>query len=63
MPFNDQRSLASPTGASLNLYTRKADGKERGVVQISHGLAEHAARYAGLADFLAGRGYHTYAHD
>ena len=63
MPFSDQRALASPTGASLNLYTRKADGNARGVVQISHGLAEHAARYAGFADFLAARGYHTYAHD
>ncbi|PLP57902.1 alpha/beta hydrolase [Mesorhizobium loti] len=63
MPFSDQRALASPTGASLNLYTRKVEGRARGVVQISHGLAEHAARYAGFADFLAARGYHTYAHD
>lgn len=63
MPFSDQRILASPTGASLNLYTRKADGQGRGIIQISHGLAEHAARYTGFADFLAARGYHTYAHD
>lgn len=63
MPFSDQRALASPTGASLNLYTRKVEGRARGVVQVSHGLAEHAARYAGFADFLAARGYHTYAHD
>ena len=26
MPFDDQSSLASPTGASLNLYARRADG-------------------------------------
>ena len=40
-----------------------ADGPARAVVQINHGLAEHAARYARFADFLAARGFHTYAHD
>ena len=63
MPFDDRRILVSPTGASLNLYTRRPDGPARAVVQINHGLAEHAARYARFADFLAARGFHTYAHD
>ncbi|KQZ81350.1 lysophospholipase [Mesorhizobium sp. Root157] len=63
MPFDDQSTLASPTGAALNLYVRRAEGKLRAVVQINHGLAEHAARYARFADFLSRRGYHVYAHD
>jgi alpha-beta hydrolase superfamily lysophospholipase len=63
MPFDMQRRVASPTGASLNLYTRLANGPARAVVQVNHGLAEHAARYARFADFLADRGFHTYAHD
>ena len=63
MPFDNQRAHASPTGASLNLYTRRAGGTARGVVQINHGLAEHAARYARFADALAAEGYHTYVHD
>jgi alpha-beta hydrolase superfamily lysophospholipase len=63
MAFNARRQVASPTGASLNLYTRLADGAPRAVVQINHGLAEHAARYERFADFLAGHGVHTYAHD
>jgi alpha-beta hydrolase superfamily lysophospholipase len=63
MPFDEQRALASPTGASLNLYMRRAEGTPRAVVQICHGLAEHAARYARFADFLSTRGFHTYAHD
>ncbi len=63
MPFDAQRQVASPTGASLNLYTRRADGEARAVLQINHGLAEHAARYARFADFLAARGFHSYAHD
>lgn len=63
MPFDDQRTIASPTGAKLNYYVRKAEGPARAAVQINHGLAEHAARYARFADFLAGHGYHVYAHD
>jgi alpha-beta hydrolase superfamily lysophospholipase len=63
MPFDARRSIASPTGASLNLYSRVADSAPRAVVQVNHGLAEHAARYERFADFLAGRGIHTYAHD
>lgn len=63
MPFDDRTTLASPTGAALNLYARRAAGPGRAVVQVNHGLAEHAARYAVFADFLAARGIHTYAHD
>lgn len=63
MPFDSQIRIASPTGANLNTYVRMAEGDPRGVVQINHGLAEHALRYARFADFLAARGFHTYAHD
>lgn len=63
MPFDTSRTLASSTGAKLNLYIRHADAPARAVVQINHGLAEHAARYGRFADFLAARGYHVYAHD
>ncbi|MGB3501406.1 MAG: alpha/beta hydrolase [Mesorhizobium sp.] len=60
--FDEQRTLASPTGAQLNLYIRRQNNP-RGVIQISHGLAEHAARYARFADYLTERGYASYAHD
>jgi alpha-beta hydrolase superfamily lysophospholipase len=63
LPFDSQFKIASPTGASLNAYVRNAEGAPRGVVQINHGLAEHGARYARFADFLATRGFHTYVHD
>ena len=63
MPFDKQTTLASPTGAALNLYVKHAIGGASAVVQINHGLAEHAARYARFADFLGERGYHVYAHD
>lgn len=63
MPFDQQRMVRSPTGADLNLYVKQAVGKSRAVVQINHGLAEHAARYPRFADFLSARGFHTYVHD
>ncbi len=63
MPFDSRRAYPSPTGAMLNLYTRRAGGGARGVIQINHGLAEHAARYGRFADAMAAHGFHTYAHD
>ncbi|MBU4529946.1 MAG: alpha/beta hydrolase [Hoeflea sp.] len=56
-------TLSSPTGADLAVRHVPAEGPARGVVQINHGLAEHAARYARFATFLARRRFHVYAHD
>ena len=50
--------LESPTGATLNLYSLAARGTPRGVVQINHGLAEHAARYGRFMQALAQAGFH-----
>jgi alpha-beta hydrolase superfamily lysophospholipase len=63
MPFDRRTTLASPTGAALNLYVRMPEGAPRAVVQINHGLAEHAGRYARFADALAAHGFAVYAHD
>jgi pimeloyl-ACP methyl ester carboxylesterase len=63
MPFDDQRLLETPSGAVLNLFVKNARQEARAVVQINHGLAEHAGCYAAFADFLAGRGFHVYAQD
>lgn len=54
---------SSLTGATLAVRHMPATAAPRAVVQINHGLAEHAARYQRFARFLAGRGYHVYAHD
>ena len=35
----------------------------RGVVQLTHGMAEHIERYNGFASFLNGQGYALIAHD
>ncbi|MGN6582202.1 MAG: alpha/beta fold hydrolase [Rhizobiaceae bacterium] len=63
MPFDEQHFLKTPSGATLNLFVKKARQAARAVIQINHGLAEHAGRYAAFADFLAERGFHVYAQD
>ena len=63
MSFAHTSTLDSPTGAALRFYHEPAIGKPRGVVQINHGLAEHAARYARFAKALSVAGFHAYAHD
>lgn len=59
----EQTTIASPTGASLNVYLSEAEGGGRGVVQINHGLAEHAGRYGRFQAVLAANGFHSIVHD
>jgi alpha-beta hydrolase superfamily lysophospholipase len=47
----------------ITLYAWEPPHKSRGVVQISHGAAEHALRYDRLARALTAAGYTVYAHD
>lgn len=63
MTFDRTETLASPTGATLNIHFSRARQPLRGVIQVNHGLAEHAARYGRFAAALAARGFDTYAHD
>ena len=63
MPFDESRPYPSPTGASLYVYTKRPAGRPIGVVQVNHGLAEHALRYARFADALAEAGFLTVVHD
>lgn len=61
--FTDQIALDSPTGAALNLYYASPPDPPRAIVQINHGLAEHAARYGRFARHLTNRGFAVIAHD
>ena len=56
-------TLATPDGMSLFVYRWLPDGPPKAVVQIAHGLAEHAARYARVAEALTRAGYAVYADD
>jgi alpha-beta hydrolase superfamily lysophospholipase len=59
----DQQIIESPTGANLSLWSSPATGPVKGVVQVCHGLGEHAKRYARFAEALSQAGYATYAED
>ena len=56
-------TLATPDGMSLFVYRWLPDGPPKAVVQIAHGLAEHAARYARVAEALTRADYAVYADD
>jgi len=57
-----ERSFVDADGVSIHFYQWKA-GKPVGVVQLSHGLGEYAARYEQLAQRLVSAGYTVYADD
>ncbi len=63
MTFAETRYLMSPTGARLAYHHQAAEEDQRGIILISHGLAEHSKRYRRLAEAMAANGYHVYAHD
>jgi alpha-beta hydrolase superfamily lysophospholipase len=50
-------------GTVIHVHEWRPAGAPRGIVQISHGMGEHAARYSHLADKLASAGYVVYADD
>ncbi|SCB25001.1 alpha/beta hydrolase [Rhizobium multihospitium] len=61
--FAETQRLKSPTGATLAYHHLPAVTDARGILLISHGLAEHSRRYEAFAKVMAGRGFHVYAHD
>ncbi|HVG92631.1 MAG TPA: alpha/beta hydrolase [Alphaproteobacteria bacterium] len=56
-------TLTTPDGVDLFVYGWLPSERPKAVVQVAHGLAEHAARYARLAGALNGAGYAVYAND
>ncbi len=61
--FADKQRLNSLTGAKIAYHHLPAAAKARGILLISHGLAEHSRRYEAFADAMASQGFHVYAHD
>lgn len=50
-------------GQTVAAYSWASTGSPKAVVQITHGAAEHAARYGRVADRLVAAGYAVYAQD
>jgi alpha-beta hydrolase superfamily lysophospholipase len=53
----------SEDGVRIHVYAWQPAQPPRGVVQIAHGMGEHAGRYAALAEALTARGFAVYAND
>lgn len=60
-------SFSAPDGVDIHVFKWEPDAAttktKKGVVQIAHGMAEHAARYARLAESLTAAGFVVYAND
>ncbi|MFC7787382.1 alpha/beta fold hydrolase [Microbacterium sp. MAHUQ-60] len=50
-------------GIAIVYDVHEAAGEARGVVQLLHGVGEHAGRYPRLIEALTGAGFHVYADD
>ena len=56
-------TVTASDGTALQTHRWLPEGPPKAVVQIAHGMAEHAARYARLAEALTASGYAVYASD
>ena len=56
-------TITTRDGQQLHVFRWAPDGPPKAVVQVQHGLAEHAARYRRLAGALTDAGYLVYAPD
>jgi alpha-beta hydrolase superfamily lysophospholipase len=50
-------------GTEITAYRWQGDTPPKAIVQIAHGMGEHAARYRRLAEALTSAGYIVYAND
>jgi len=56
-------TVTASDGLALHTHRWLPEGAPKAVVQIAHGMAEHSARYARLAEALTSAGYAVYAGD
>ncbi len=59
----ETRTFLSPTGATIAYRHVAATEPAKGILLISHGLAEHSQRYSLFAEAMASEGFHVYAWD
>ena len=59
----DTREFTDAYGVDIVYDVHPAEGTPRGVVQLLHGVGEHAGRYGALIAALTAAGFHVYADD
>lgn len=55
--------FTDPAGLDIQCYRWTCKNKPHAILQIVHGMAEHAARYDDFASFLSNNNIAVYAHD
>lgn len=61
--MTEAREFTDAHGIAIVYDVHPASGDARGVVQLLHGVGEHAGRYGALIAALTGAGFHVYAND
>ncbi|WEK60977.1 MAG: alpha/beta fold hydrolase [Candidatus Microbacterium colombiense] len=61
--MTDTREFTDAHGIAIVYDVHPAEGTPRGVVQLLHGVGEHAGRYGTLIAALTGAGFSVYADD
>ena len=61
--FSDYTFLSNNGKTNIHVRRCTPDGAVRGIVQITHGIAEHVERYDGFAQFLSAHGFLVVAND
>jgi alpha-beta hydrolase superfamily lysophospholipase len=56
-------TFTAADGQEIVVYRWEGDQPPEAIVQIAHGMGEHAARYRRVAEELVGNGYVVYAND
>lgn len=56
-------TFQTPDGIPIHVFHWTPEGEVRAVVQIAHGMAEHAGRYERFAEALTDRGFAVIAND
>jgi alpha-beta hydrolase superfamily lysophospholipase len=56
-------TFTDPDGEEIFVYRWSGEASPRAIVQIAHGMGEHAARYRRLGEALVDDGYVVYAND
>lgn len=63
MPIEKIKIKSNQDGLELDFLLIKPEGEIKGIVQISHGMAEHKERYKPFMEYLASCGYMAIIHD
>jgi alpha-beta hydrolase superfamily lysophospholipase len=63
--ITNEFKLEVSDGTEVHVFEWLPDDADpiRGVIQISHGMAEHAKRYEDFANHLCTNGFAVYSHD